>query len=289
MGSYDVCCSVSNVTINCGDPAVYIPLESYKYREGNIPSDGNNMLIYPGCFYTPATLPIFGEYDDYGRIGYIEKNQNTEILEVFFDTKIEDICDLHGNKSLTNIISGMFVHRSIFESLIKAGQVDEFGKKTSPINGAKGDMITHLSSDFDMFIKQMNKGSEMYKKMIKDTKDLMKKTGENDDISHLLSTEIFTSGIYSVFKFREYSKNFHTIYQPHILNGELKEEMIQFVMFEGGLHACNRFYFPAMNGYQHGNHFASKILADTSVKILRENIKKYKEQEREWKVRLKQK
>ena len=64
MGSYDIACSVSNITIHCGDPIVYLPLEVYQYRNG-IPSDFNNILIGSYCFYLPATLPIYGIYDDH--------------------------------------------------------------------------------------------------------------------------------------------------------------------------------------------------------------------------------
>jgi len=76
MGSYNVACSVSNISIRSGDPVAFIPLEvaKYPYKIG----DGNHTLIYSNCFYAPATLPIFGEYDDYGGVENIIRDKNLQ-------------------------------------------------------------------------------------------------------------------------------------------------------------------------------------------------------------------
>jgi hypothetical protein len=42
--------------------------------------------------YLPATLPIFGEYDDYGGIENIEKDENTKLIEEHFNCTIEEFC-----------------------------------------------------------------------------------------------------------------------------------------------------------------------------------------------------
>ena len=54
--------------------------------------------------------------------------------------------------------------------------------------------------------------------------------------------------------------------------GELKNEIIEFVLFGSGMDATNNFYFPAMNGYQCGNPWASKLLYWESLKIVMRKI-----------------
>ena len=97
MGSFSVACSVSRITICPGDPTVYMPLEIYKYPY-KIEAH-NNMLIYPWCYYVPLTLPIFGEYADYGYINCIEKNENIRVIEKYFKCSVDDIVDNRGKFS----------------------------------------------------------------------------------------------------------------------------------------------------------------------------------------------
>lgn len=134
MGSFNVACSVSNISICAGDPIAFIPLEvaKFPYKIG----DGNHMLIYNHCFYAPATLPIFGTYDDYGGLENIENDTNLGIIEKYFgvsfdspryyDKSNKGIRGIENFKS--PITSGMFIHREIFNTMIRDIQIDEWGK-----------------------------------------------------------------------------------------------------------------------------------------------------------------
>ena len=279
MGSYDVCCSVSNLTIHCGDPTIYIPLEAYKYRGNGIPSDRNNTLIYRHCFYMPATLPITGLYDDYGRIGLIDKTDNTAVLEEFFGVSIEDICDMHSERAPKNIISGMFVLHDVYDALVKAAHIDEFGGKSSPLDFKKGNLMKDLSDKFDKYIGEMKEAEDLFNKL----NDLGGVVGN----LRRQGINIYASGVHSVFQFREHDL-FNSIYLKHIMEGRFKEEMSKFVLFGCGMSGCNRFFFPAANGYQCGNDFAAKVLVDTSAKILRERLKEHRQREREDRIRHKE-
>lgn len=79
MGSWSVACGISNIAITAGNKCVLVPL---KKNKGN----------YGYFEYIPATLPIFGEYDDYGGIENIEKTRNTELIENETGVSIEDFC-----------------------------------------------------------------------------------------------------------------------------------------------------------------------------------------------------
>lgn len=256
MGSFNVACSISSISIGCGDDVAYIPLEvsRYPYKIG----DGNNFLIYPYCFYSPVTLPIFGSYDDYGGVEDIKRDANVELIEAYFDEKTEDICGFRSG-NVKPVCSGMFIHREIFDTLVKkCSQVDEWGKDNIKDGGKD-----FLSDYFDKFVEIIRKAKKFHEEYLK-----------MSVINTRIDWTLWMSGeSHNMFNFRDYNK-FRKIYFPQIENGKFKKELIQFMMFESGMFAVNRFYFPAMNGYQCGNHYASKLLYKKAASIMREENRK---------------
>jgi hypothetical protein len=77
MGSWSVYCGISQIAITSGDKCVLLPLKLNPGEYGYTP-------------YLPFTLPIFGEYDDYGGLENIEENENTKLLEEYFGITILD-------------------------------------------------------------------------------------------------------------------------------------------------------------------------------------------------------
>lgn len=78
MGSWSVYCNISQIAITAGRPCVFLALKK-EYNNTYLP-------------YLPATLPIFGQYDDYGGIENIEEDENTKLIEEHFGCKIYDFC-----------------------------------------------------------------------------------------------------------------------------------------------------------------------------------------------------
>jgi len=88
MGSWSVSCGISNIAITRGHNCVLLPLKKNKggeYRE-----------------YQPATLPIFGEYNDYGGIENIIEDDNTKLIEEHFGITIDEFA--------TFLIDGKFTY-----------------------------------------------------------------------------------------------------------------------------------------------------------------------------------
>ncbi|MCK5017601.1 MAG: hypothetical protein KAS32_11085 [Candidatus Peribacteraceae bacterium] len=261
MGSFNVTCSVSNVSLDCGDPAVYIPLEVSKhpYKIG----DSNHMLIYPYCFYSPITLPLFGEYDDYGRLA-IEEDENSDLVKSKFDIQRWD-------EMFDGMFpSGMFVHRDVFDALSSVCYNDYDGKREMPYYG-----VTSLNEEFHKHIEKLKKAIADEEQTRKTYKELGM---EHDDsfykeYSYWERTSISGGGIFS---FREYKK-FNETYQPQFLEGRFEEEVIKFLKFETGMVGTNNFYFPACNGYQHGNPWMSRVLYRTANKLMNTKIKARKD------------
>lgn len=65
MGSWSVYCGISNIAITAGKECVLLPIK---------PNKGEYLP------YLPATLPIFGKYDDYGGLENIV--EDVEELEI---------------------------------------------------------------------------------------------------------------------------------------------------------------------------------------------------------------
>lgn len=270
MGSYNVCCSISGISIDEGVKVAYIPLEVSRFP--NKIGDGNNILIYKHCFYTPVTLPVFGIYDSYGGVEDIERDYNVEIIERYFKRKIEDIVSL--GKMKKPISSGMFIHREVYDFLL-TNLVDEWGKNKNKIENNFGDNLEKL---FKKHCQNLINSVRDKKQHIKTWHSFTQTKETEKSLSYVKKRKywdwVCTES--SIFQFKEYKK-FNAIYQPQMLKGKMEKELIDFVLFEMAMYSINSFYFPAMNGEQCGNKYASRNLYRKCAQIMDRDIKERKD------------
>lgn len=114
MGSFNVACSISNMSINAGDKVAFIPLLPNKYAKhsGNgkecLPWPDSS-LVYPHCYLNPFCLPIFGKYNDYGSVEEIEHDTNTKTVEKYLGITIEQLVKVCTcGRSVTDYMSESF-------------------------------------------------------------------------------------------------------------------------------------------------------------------------------------
>lgn len=84
MGCYGTTGFLSRRPIKYGDEVVCFIASvrsNVKVRE----------MYYPDSMVAPYALPIYGKYDDYGTIEDISRDRNVEILEKYFNCKIDDV------------------------------------------------------------------------------------------------------------------------------------------------------------------------------------------------------
>lgn len=247
MGSFDAACSVSGLTIHCGDPVAYIPMQPSKYQEYKI-SDSNSNLIYPWCYYVPVGLPIFGKYYDYGYIDEIEENEATKSLCEHFNCDIATMVGEEGDLPC----SGMFVHREVYNALITE-MYDEWGGRIEHSTRARAE------GRYDQWAKFA---------------EIAVLSRESDDIKLLLGQYEYKQAMASFFGPQIEFETIAEVCNPLVEKKVLKKEMIDFRMFISALHACNVFFFPSMNGYQHGNDYQARTLFEASLSIAKKNIEK---------------
>lgn len=97
MGSFNVSCGLSNVTIHEGDPVAFLLLSKREQRGGFSRRGGDyfrTMLTDETSFFKPASPLIFGEYADYGRIANVQENITTEILNEATGVSAEELVNM---------------------------------------------------------------------------------------------------------------------------------------------------------------------------------------------------
>ncbi len=260
MGSYNVACSISNISIGPGEEILFFPLEKNKYRYHI--GDQNPFLLGSNCFYNPVCLPIFGEYDDYGGIENIDMNDNVQIIQKFFDgIPIHDICNPQ-ETNIEPITSGMFVHKEIFNAMIN-NPLDEWGKNYLVNVFEK---LTTFRGDLKKSIKTQNHLLELASKNgASETDKKLKELVENG--------RMFMPSTGSIFDFRDYH-TMRKIYRSSFIEGKLSNELTQFAMFDIIMYSCNAFYFPAHNGPQCGNYYMQRVIYEASKNICDRKIRK---------------
>lgn len=137
MGCFNVSCGASHLTINSGNKIVLFPLTMRGFiAKMNPYRNCANFITNDGPFGIchPYTLPIFGEYNDYGCLENIEENEHTKHLEKHFGTSIQNIADYfcradcEGDDMIVNFkkksamknIAGMFVLREVYDEYVEA-------------------------------------------------------------------------------------------------------------------------------------------------------------------------
>lgn len=439
MGSFNVACSISNLSLSAGTKVVFYPLLPKHFGRGETMLESGKYLLYQNCYYEPFSLPIKGVYNDYGSIGDIEEDDNTKAIEAFFGISIEKFVRQIGRECPEGIegdgkaviyenLSGMFVHRAIFEELVAFDLKDShlandylveeianfydfqvvpseeqllidshhpilMRKEGLPYDlkiGAYGAVLLHQRhKEYYAFAFDKRYGQEIAQNWERITKTKIDEVFSPDidfhrltDEQYRLVKEKFTEltgaplgrspksadkySVYSVIDFakayenvtgealdievwatisqydRQYTKfqetlrkqrpvkkldyaevlarttnemeqkmlrqlikldakktvdndfgyeanqlpfgrffkemdYFKALYYPILLRGGLRHALKEHQAFTHSMYACNRFFFPAMNGEQFGNPTASKMLLDASIDIVKKQLTELEE------------
>lgn len=86
MGCFNKIGFVSGLPIEYDDDVMLIFLENRGFED-------HSGVVYPTDIYCPVFLPIFGKYDDYGRIEDIESSNVVRYIEDFFGEDIISIVE----------------------------------------------------------------------------------------------------------------------------------------------------------------------------------------------------
>jgi len=90
MGSFYSSCSISHMTLSNQKTSVLLLIPGW----GTDIHDHRGMIVSnegSQAFYSPFGFPIHGEYYDYGYLENIKEDDNTKMLEEFFNMDISEI------------------------------------------------------------------------------------------------------------------------------------------------------------------------------------------------------
>ena len=132
MGSFDVGCGLSNLTIHYGDKAGILILDQRSNRlprsaYGSAPEPGRVFLS--GNDHLPFLPPVYGVYDDYGRLRDIRPSATTQVLETLFNRSakvvIDCIVDMRGVYDSYGEIYKQYKQAELEEALSYGKPVEE--------------------------------------------------------------------------------------------------------------------------------------------------------------------
>lgn len=93
MGSFGKVGFISSLPISDGDETTLIFLKPNNYAE-------KGGITYSTDWYEPIFLPVFGSYDDYGKIENIKRTDSVKFIEDFFGLDIDKIVEDIDNLSV---------------------------------------------------------------------------------------------------------------------------------------------------------------------------------------------
>lgn len=92
MGSFDVNCGISGLPIHERDTTGFLILKKKaSYYDRGFSSAPKNLIVNADDLYSPSFPPIYGVYNDYGRITDIRKSATTKLLEKFYRRPVQVI------------------------------------------------------------------------------------------------------------------------------------------------------------------------------------------------------
>lgn len=105
MGCFGINGCISKLPILYGDKCFLMIGVSRKDESHDTP-----FLFGTGFFFTPIALPLFGDYDDYGRIENVRRDRNVEVIEDVLGDGINEIIN-----AIDNSMAGRFSDDNVYE------------------------------------------------------------------------------------------------------------------------------------------------------------------------------
>ena len=256
MGAYNVTATVSGLSLHEGTPCVFFLLlpNPHMAKGDTHVSIGRMTRIYTNedgaeHFFVPFALLIFGKYNDNGYLDDIQMDENIRCIERVLQCSIDEFMIHHDavvtNRSPISRLSGMFEHREVYNALVEEGRHNI----AEPERG-----YPSLYDDFAEEVAQyVAKGRPL-------------------DIESCPYRSCQSHGLQRYVKHWEY---FPELYEESLCkkSDAIRNGVINLLRFRNAMFSCNRFFFPAMNGEQHGNPRASRTLLEASLRIIHDEIR----------------
>ncbi len=270
MGSWNVSCMVTGLSIGPCDKVAFIPLKAQKEKQLLAKGEVLYGLFYPTEYFAPATYPIFGTYDDYGGVEDIERDENVLYLEKKFNMKIENILSMDSRL----FDGGVFILREIYDFIIQEKHHDKYSVEqfTKACQNYKY-MVRRRIRDDVTFLKickrQMNDPNQSEENRTYASTSRCDRISDILDIRNSFDVTFRLDGAVLF----ERMPNLKDIYFNKIVGGAFAKEMMSMCMLYLGLHSSGTQFFPTVNGPQCGEDDFMKKLTNLAHKYVVNRIK----------------
>lgn len=291
MGSFNMSCGLSGASISPGDRVMFVPLKNARY-----PQSLKQIETIFEDFYEPSGLPIYGKYDDYGRIDDgtdITTNGQCFIADIV-DKCIERydgstiLADLPGPE-LLEYIGFKFSHElekserynlvftndelnakaysdGTWSHIELNGELNchiyRFGKVLDYLGIDKNDKKFKLPSNFFNFSKNNT--------LLEQIRELEKE--EILDEKSKISLMVRKTSIELDLK----SRRFTDLFTRKMNDNEIKE-ICKLLILRNIMYCVHKKFFPNICGPQCGEREVEFIVFDESAKFAAKKIKEYDE------------
>ena len=112
MGDFNVSCGISGLTIDEGDEvgfALLVPSSLEPFHTDKL-KEPRRLSINSNDFYSSYLSPVYGVYDNYGRITQVENTVSAQILEEVFGRPAVDVVNAASNDERSAYFRGSPIH-----------------------------------------------------------------------------------------------------------------------------------------------------------------------------------
>lgn len=245
MGSFNKIGFVSSLPIEANDDTVLIFMSKQNHSE-------MGGTVYPQDMYAPVFLPIFGSYDDYGKIESIKETPIVKYIEEFFGEDIDTIVSKVDDNSVgRGEVFSVSKNDDVFQTLT-------FGlEHKSVYDKLASEFISHDSKRFDM-------------------KSRLKRSYGSNDI------RVNGKGFPDDFMAKYLSEEKGIAYVDPVIGfieriGE--DEIKGFLSFNDAMMALNSKYFPSNYGSQTQDHVLHYKMLTLYRNLMVKRLSQYEESE----------
>jgi hypothetical protein len=299
MGCWNGTCGISQIPITAGERVACFFLKHNKHSD-----NGGSGFCYSDNQYCPITMPIFGEYDDYGCVEKIDKNGDFVLEHIQKLVKKGDLiiqCDRFGmQKNEINSYETLF--ELLHDSLIVTKQNEVIGFMLV-LEDIYNELINEIGnndcSNTYLKYKPMLKHSALQlttffidnRKKLQEIENKIKELEENDpdskEISQLNDEKIIsffeikiTTGENDFqFKFDNYRKYELKYYlEKVIITGDIEmiDAMVDFCLFDEAIELGRKMWTPQCGaGSQSRCYSIHKIIATSILKKIEQVKQEY--------------
>lgn len=307
MGSFDLLCSITGMTLRSGDPMVRMLIvpahlrdrwDSRNHFKEKAPLVSNEMGL---AMFIPFGFPIRGEYYDYGQITNIVEDKNTKSLEEYFGVSIEELCN---TLAMDDRWLTLGIERRD-EALLKQKNGETLTRDEEyNISGAKSwwdgpnpnhiETLRHLTASdiraevYDLMIQSPKFHSDWQRK---NYEELCSGYFEALDAKAKLEAEIdsLPEDRKYIQKLRLDMFHEHDTFLPHLTASEFNfltclkitrdnsKEYIEMLNFVYSLNSYRKLLLPTLYGTQETNYADLLELTKLTQSILKKNIKTLKD------------